>query len=117
MSDFEGERGMFAALFGGPIGGLVCMILARWGALRIGKGKAPLGATLGLIWLVVAGIAAIVGAGIGLRLLTLDTYSNEAPPTLEFELRLPASMRFFFSSRRRHTMCLSDWSSDVCSSD
>src|SRR5438045_5610013 len=24
---------------------------------------------------------------------------------------------FFFSSRRRHTRCLSDWSSDVCSSD
>src|ERR1039458_1760348 len=23
----------------------------------------------------------------------------------------------FFSSRRRHTMCKSDWSSDVCSSD
>src|SRR5262245_7138651 len=23
----------------------------------------------------------------------------------------------FFSSRRRHTNCLSDWSSDVCSSD
>src|SRR5437899_11921873 len=26
-------------------------------------------------------------------------------------------MVFFFSSRRRHTRCLSDWSSDVCSSD
>src|SRR5947199_3220336 len=26
-------------------------------------------------------------------------------------------MTFFFSSRRRHTRCLSDWSSDVCSSD
>src|SRR5947199_4894064 len=26
-------------------------------------------------------------------------------------------MYFFFSSRRRHTRCLSDWSSDVCSSD
>src|SRR5205814_4115061 len=26
-------------------------------------------------------------------------------------------MWFFFSSRRRHTRCLSDWSSDVCSSD
>src|SRR5262245_63347581 len=26
-------------------------------------------------------------------------------------------MGFFFSSRRRHTRCLSDWSSDVCSSD
>src|ERR1035441_8811397 len=24
---------------------------------------------------------------------------------------------FFFSSRRRHTRCLSDWSSDVCSAD
>src|SRR5437899_11045740 len=28
----------------------------------------------------------------------------------------PSSL-FFFSSRRRHTRCLSDWSSDVCSSD
>src|SRR5947199_5166557 len=27
------------------------------------------------------------------------------------------SVVFFFSSRRRHTRCLSDWSSDVCSSD
>src|SRR5947199_2491966 len=27
------------------------------------------------------------------------------------------SVRCFFSSRRRHTRCLSDWSSDVCSSD
>src|SRR5687768_18083848 len=25
--------------------------------------------------------------------------------------------RFFFSSRRRHTSCSRDWSSDVCSSD
>src|SRR5258705_7281543 len=28
-----------------------------------------------------------------------------------------ACLLFFFSSRRRHTRCLSDWSSDVCSSD
>src|SRR2546422_7028831 len=26
-------------------------------------------------------------------------------------------MAFFFSSRRRHTRCSRDWSSDVCSSD
>src|SRR5438128_41046 len=26
-------------------------------------------------------------------------------------------MDFFFSSRRRHTRCYRDWSSDVCSSD
>src|SRR5437899_6796003 len=28
-----------------------------------------------------------------------------------------SEISFFFSSRRRHTRCLSDWSSDVCSSD
>src|SRR5207245_6352426 len=26
-------------------------------------------------------------------------------------------LAFFFSSRRRHTICYRDWSSDVCSSD
>src|ERR1039458_10571555 len=30
---------------------------------------------------------------------------------------LSLGVLFFFSSRRRHTRCLSDWSSDVCSSD
>src|ERR1039458_6227442 len=28
-----------------------------------------------------------------------------------------ACLLFFFPRRRRHTRCLSDWSSDVCSSD
>src|SRR5438045_5213395 len=32
-------------------------------------------------------------------------------------INLFVSVIFFFSSRRRHTRCLSDWSSDVCSSD
>src|SRR5271169_6163573 len=27
------------------------------------------------------------------------------------------TITFFFSSRRRHTICYRDWSSDVCSSD
>src|SRR5690349_22857536 len=31
--------------------------------------------------------------------------------------RHPRSLYFFFSSRRRHTRSLRDWSSDVCSSD
>src|SRR5205814_7900021 len=35
----------------------------------------------------------------------------------EKALAVEAVKRFFFSSRRRHTSCLSDWSSDVCSSD
>src|SRR3989449_7749612 len=30
---------------------------------------------------------------------------------------LDMSLSFFFSSRRRHTRCSRDWSSDVCSSD
>src|SRR2546422_9095367 len=30
---------------------------------------------------------------------------------------LPHLISFFFSSRRRHTRCSRDWSSDVCSSD
>src|SRR2546429_7263869 len=29
----------------------------------------------------------------------------------------PCYFSFFFSSRRRHTRCSRDWSSDVCSSD
>src|SRR2546429_7427732 len=30
---------------------------------------------------------------------------------------MPTRSFFFFSSRRRHTRCSRDWSSDVCSSD
>src|SRR5476649_2073715 len=47
--------------------------------------------------------------------------STGAPPTPGALTRLPglstSSQIFFFSSRRRHTRSLSDWSSDVCSSD
>src|SRR2546429_3297127 len=32
-------------------------------------------------------------------------------------LRISCYIVFFFSSRRRHTRCSRDWSSDVCSSD
>src|SRR5437899_3417425 len=39
------------------------------------------------------------------------------PTALSFKLLFSAQFFFFFSSRRRHTRCLSDWSSDVCSSD
>src|SRR5256884_1399514 len=35
----------------------------------------------------------------------------------EVMTRLLATTCFFFSSRRRHTRCSRDWSSDVCSSD
>src|SRR5436305_6790432 len=35
----------------------------------------------------------------------------------EYEVMFLMSEVFFFSSRRRHTRCGRDWSSDVCSSD
>src|SRR5262245_50280794 len=38
-------------------------------------------------------------------------------PMLGFHKQMDNRIKFFFSSRRRHTRCLSDWSSDVCSSD
>src|SRR5207245_7561766 len=34
-----------------------------------------------------------------------------------FVLYMVPNVFFFFSSRRRHTRCYRDWSSDVCSSD
>src|SRR2546430_9064410 len=39
-----------------------------------------------------------------------------ADSALEDEIG-PLALRFFFSSRRRHTRFDCDWSSDVCSSD
>src|ERR1035438_10747393 len=45
-------------------------------------------------------------------------YLSHSPPTLRsVGFALSRRCLFFFSSRRRHTRCLSDWSSDVCSSD
>src|SRR5262249_26000182 len=37
--------------------------------------------------------------------------------SLVYLLRISFCLFFFFSSRRRHTRLVSDWSSDVCSSD
>ena len=92
MSDFEGARGMFAFFAVGPIGGLITMIVSIWAVFRVRQGRAPVGRSVLRIGLVLGSIAALVGAGIWLRLATLDTYTNELPPTLEFELRLPTAM-------------------------
>jgi hypothetical protein len=91
MSDFEGARAFFAFLGVGPIGGLVAMLAAIWWVLRRGRTQERAGATFGRLTGVLVGIAAIVAAGIGLRIATIDTYTNELPPQLEFEVRLPAA--------------------------
>lgn len=92
MSDFEGGRGMFAAFVVGPVGGLIAMGASVWLVLRWGKGVAPVGWMLLRAASVLAAIAALVVAIIALRLYTLDTYTNTLPPTLEFEIRIPATL-------------------------
>jgi hypothetical protein len=68
------------------------MVLAVWLVMRATKDHAAGGVTIGRVALVLGGIAAIVATGTTLRLYTIDTYNNEAPPQLLFELRVPASM-------------------------
>src|SRR5687768_11825339 len=51
------------------------------------------------------------GAGAERTIRRAPSPRNEADPDPSTRLR------FFFSSRRRHTRCSRDWSSDVCSSD
>jgi hypothetical protein len=92
MSDFEGYRGMFAFFAVGPVGGLASMVASAWLVLRAGQGRAPLAPALARLAIVLAGIVGVVGAGIWLRLATLDTYTNTAPPMLEFEIRVPTAM-------------------------
>lgn len=92
MTDFEGARGMFAAFVTGPLAGLVAMVLAVWGVLRVGRGRAALGPTLARVGIVLAAIAGVVAGGIVLRLALSGTYTNELPPRLAFELRAPAAM-------------------------
>src|SRR5947199_7356955 len=47
--------------------------------------------------------------------ITLSNYTIS--PVVEYQNPNEEIKFFFFSNRRRHTRCLSDWSSDVCSSD
>src|SRR3989442_8386824 len=58
---------------------------------------------------------AIAGAVEAMRLGALD-YLVKPFDALELPLVI-ARARFFFQSRRGHTRCGRDWSSDVCSSD
>src|SRR5262245_62371795 len=48
--------------------------------------------------------------------LTSVTPASSAP-VLQTPKATSSTLYFYFSSRSRHTRCLSDWSSDVCSSD
>src|SRR5215469_12238633 len=52
----------------------------------------------------------------GIR-LRLSPRERRRLPLARPERDLQLRFQFFFSSRRRHTISLRDWSSDVCASD
>src|SRR5947199_288413 len=62
------------------------------------------------------GNAALLAASRGARVIGVDAASRLLELARERALDQRVDV-VFFSSRRRHTRCLSDWSSDVCSSD
>src|SRR2546422_1959199 len=56
-------------------------------------------------------------AQLAINLYHLPLYAGLGFFVLEAISRGQGMASFFFSSRRRHTRCSRDWSSDVCSSD
>src|SRR5205809_3979812 len=50
-------------------------------------------------------------------LVQVDGLRTDASGEDLWTIRQRVGIVFFFSSRRRHTSCSRDWSSDVCSSD
>src|SRR5256884_2631589 len=54
---------------------------------------------------------------IGYLVLVIRSVLTSRIARFSYVLALNQFDRFFFSSRRRHTRCSRDWSSDVCSSD
>jgi len=93
VSDFEGERAMTAALFFGPLGGLLGLGLGIWLALKLARGSVGLGAFARQGSLAVLGIVAVIGLALFIVWQSQDhllTYDG-AGATLEFQLRAPAS--------------------------
>lgn len=92
VSNIEGQRGMTAALFFGPMGGLLGLGLGIWLALKIARGRVSLGAFARQGSLAVLGIAALVGLVLLIVWQSQDhrlTYDG-AGATLEFEIGAPA---------------------------
>lgn len=90
ISSFEGASGYFAVFIGGPIGGLIGLVLGAVIVLRR-RGQTGFGAISGRLGLIVLGVIAVVAVGIGVLYLSQDIVNpNGAAPQLAFEIRLPA---------------------------
>src|SRR2546429_4557941 len=72
-----------------------------------------------LILLTIGGVVLALVPGLPAIHLDPQLVFNLFLPPLLYPAAVYTSWRdfFFFSSRRRHTRCSRDWSSDVCSSD
>lgn len=90
VSDFEGGRGMAAALGFGPIGGLLGLIGGIWLGLR--RGRQPVGQALARAGIALLAIVAIAAAGLAGYYYSVPhrLEYDQASASLEFELRAPA---------------------------
>ena len=90
ISSFEGAAGYFAVFIGGPVGGLLGMVLGALLVLRK-RGLQGFGAIAGGIGVVFAGVVLIAAAVVGFFYLSQDLVNPNGPaPQLAFEIRLPA---------------------------
>src|SRR6202043_1525389 len=64
-----------------------------------------------------SGGAALIKKKLMLQHKTIPVQANFTTLHTKLSSIGPDRLCFFFSSRRRHTRCGRDWSSDVCSSD
>jgi MFS family permease len=89
VPDREGGLGYFAFFFVGPIAGVIGLIAGVWLVLRFWGGHRGFVPIAGRGLIVIGAIAALVTAGIVIRLNTLEQFQG-LEPRLEFEIRLPA---------------------------
>src|SRR5436305_10961982 len=64
-----------------------------------------------------AAVQTMFGGNISLFTELAERTRKQAFDTMLVQAHMAGADAFFFSSRRRHTICGRDWSSDVCSSD
>lgn len=88
ISSFEGASGYFAVFIGGPVGGLVGLVLGAWLVLRRAGLKGA--AVAGRVGLVFGGVVLLAAAGLGAVWLMRPLVNANGPaPRLVFEIRLP----------------------------
>jgi hypothetical protein len=92
ITGFEGASGYFALLVGGPLGGLVGLVLCTVLVLHR-RGHRTFQAVAGRFLLVVLAMTALGAAGLGLAYMSNDILNpNAMPVQLSFEIKLPPNV-------------------------